>query len=148
MLKLIGFLSSFASFDPKHNTIRLDPKMLYSNKSSLMICILINRRSVELVLTLLSRAISHMQWQILTPIRNHCNFQYNISSTTIKKKFSKLINLGSARTLAGKIIPHRGCESLQVSKCNEILHPVTQMKFKTGKLVLKFNILLSRLILH
>ena len=57
MLEVIGFLSSFASFDPKHNTIQLDPKMLYSNKSSLMICVLINRQSVELVLTLLSRAI-------------------------------------------------------------------------------------------
>ena len=58
-------------------------------------------------------------------------------STPIKKKLSKLINLGSGRTLAGKIIPHGGCESLQVAKCNEILHPVTPMKFKTSKLVLK-----------
>ena len=90
MLKLTGFLSSFASFDPKHNTIRLDPKMLYSNKSSLMICVLINRRSVELVLTLLSRAISHMQWQILTPIRNHCNFQYNISVNNNQEEIFKI----------------------------------------------------------
>ena len=90
MLKLIGFLSSFASFDPKHNTIRLDPKMLYSNKSSLMICVLINRRSVELVLTLLSRAISHMQWQILTPIRNHCNFQYYISVNNNQEEIFKI----------------------------------------------------------
>ena len=90
MLKLTGFLSSFASFDPKHNTIRLDPKMLYSNKSSLMICVLINRRSVELVLTLLSRAISHMQWQILTPIRSHCNFEYNISVNTNQEEIFKI----------------------------------------------------------
>ena len=90
MLKLIGFLSSLASFDPKHNTIWLDPKMLYSNKSSLMICVLINRRSVELVLTLLSRAISHMQWQILTAIRNHCNFQYHISVNTNQEEIFKI----------------------------------------------------------
>ena len=146
MLELIAFLSSFASFDPKHNNIQLDPKMLYSNKSSLMICVLINCQSVELVLTLLSRAIcngrfSHQQEIIAI-------FNITFLSTPIKKKLSKLINLGSARTLAGKIIPHRGCESLQVAKCNEILHPVTQMKFKTSKLVLKFNMLLSRLILH
>ena len=88
MLEVIGFLSSFASFDPKHNTIRLDPKMLYSNKSSLMICVLINRQSVETSPN--SSKQSHMQWQILTPIRNHCNFQYHISVYTNQEETFKI----------------------------------------------------------